>query len=45
MVLTDLNKDNRADFVLSIGAFMGMAKKGMSQTVTKLGLADVEYKR
>lgn len=45
VIVTDLNKDNKTDFVISSRAFMSMANKGMSQDVLKLGIADVEYKR
>ncbi|KAG5547574.1 hypothetical protein RHGRI_013312 [Rhododendron griersonianum] len=45
VVVTDLNKNNQTDFVLSSRAFMGMANKGMGQDILKLGLVDVEYKR
>ncbi|CAK9153923.1 unnamed protein product [Ilex paraguariensis] len=45
VIVTDLNRNNRTDFVLSSRAFMAMAHKGMGQNVLKLGIADVEYKR
>ncbi|KAJ9704568.1 hypothetical protein PVL29_002904 [Vitis rotundifolia] len=45
VILTDLNRNNQTDFVLSSRAFMAMANKGMGQQVLKLGLVDVEYKR
>ncbi|MQL95022.1 hypothetical protein Taro_027681 [Colocasia esculenta] len=45
VVVTDLNKSNQTDFVLSLPAFMGMAKPGMGQHLKNLGIADVEYKR
>ncbi|XAR73039.1 hypothetical protein NMG60_11019891 [Bertholletia excelsa] len=45
VIVTDLNKNNQTGFVLSSRAFMAMANKGMGQTLLKLGLVDVEYKR
>lgn len=45
VIVTDLNKNNQTDFVLSSRAFMGMANKGMGQDILKLGIVDVEYKR
>ncbi|KAI9128394.1 hypothetical protein K1719_001387 [Acacia pycnantha] len=45
VVVTDLNKSNQTDFVLSSRAFADMANKGMSQQILKLGIVDVEYKR
>ncbi|KAJ8624854.1 hypothetical protein MRB53_033384 [Persea americana] len=45
LLVTDLNKDNGTDFVLTDRAFMAMGLKGMALEVKKLGLADVEYKR
>ena len=45
MIVTDLNKNNETDFVLSGRAFNAMANKGMGQSLLKLGVADVEYKR
>jgi len=45
VIVTDLNKNNQTDFVLSSRAFMGMANKGMGQDILKLGLVDVEYQR
>ncbi|XP_044508026.1 expansin-like A1 isoform X2 [Mangifera indica] len=44
-ILTDLNKDNKTDFVLSSRAFMAMANQGKGKDILKLGLVDVEYKR
>ncbi|XP_077246771.1 expansin-like A2 [Tasmannia lanceolata] len=45
VILTDLNKSNETDFVLSSKSFMEMGLKGMGQEVKKLGIVDVEYKR
>ena len=45
VVVTDLNKNNQTDFVLSSRAFMAMANKGMGQDILKHGILDVEYKR
>ncbi|CAJ1933929.1 unnamed protein product [Sphenostylis stenocarpa] len=45
VVLTDLNHDNRTDFVLSSRAFSALAQKGMSQQILKLGILDIEHKR
>ncbi|KAF6172487.1 hypothetical protein GIB67_007000 [Kingdonia uniflora] len=45
IVLTDLNRSNKTDFVLSDSAFMAMARNGMAQQVSKLGIVDIEYKR
>lgn len=45
VVLTDLNHNNKTDFVLSSRAFTAMAQKGMSQQILKLGIVDIEYKR
>jgi len=45
VIVTDLNKNNQTDFVLSSRAFMGMANKGMGQDILKLGIVDVEHKR
>ncbi|PIA46971.1 hypothetical protein AQUCO_01500481v1 [Aquilegia coerulea] len=45
VILTDLNKSNETDFVLSNKAFFGMAQKGMGQNMLKQGVVDVEYKR
>ncbi|GKB16641.1 expansin-like A2 protein [Tanacetum coccineum] len=45
VIVTDLNKNNETDFVLSGRAFMAMANKGMGQSLLKLGVANVEYKR
>ncbi|XP_010690269.2 expansin-like A2 [Beta vulgaris subsp. vulgaris] len=45
VILTDLNTNNKNDFVLSYRAFKAMAKAGKDQDVLKLGIADVEYKR
>ncbi|PIN25731.1 hypothetical protein CDL12_01525 [Handroanthus impetiginosus] len=45
VLVTDQNRNNATDFVLSSRGFVAMAKKGMGQDLLKLGLADVEYKR
>ncbi|KAI4342195.1 hypothetical protein MLD38_026846 [Melastoma candidum] len=45
VILTDLNKDNGTDFVLSGRAFAGMANPGMSRQLLQLSIVDVEYKR
>ena len=45
VVLTDLNKDNQTDFVLSSRAFEALAQKGQGQQILKLGIVDIEYKR
>ncbi|PWA76596.1 expansin-like A1 [Artemisia annua] len=45
VIVTDLNKNNETDFVLSGRAFNAMANKGMGQSLLKLGVANVEYKR
>ncbi|KAI4318588.1 hypothetical protein MLD38_032270 [Melastoma candidum] len=45
VILTDLNKDNGTEFVLSGRAFAGMANPGMSRRLLQLGIVDVEYKR
>ncbi|KAE8698760.1 Expansin-like A2 [Hibiscus syriacus] len=45
VTLTDLNHNNKTDFVLSSRAFMAMANKGMGRNILKLGIVDVEYKR
>ncbi|XP_042402318.1 expansin-like A3 isoform X2 [Zingiber officinale] len=45
VTLTDLNKSNSTDFVLSGPAFMAMARNGMARELNKLGILDVEYKR
>ncbi|KAK9164989.1 hypothetical protein Scep_000180 [Stephania cephalantha] len=45
VVLTDLNKSNETDFVLSDRAFRSMALNGKEKDVMTLGIADVEYKR
>ncbi|KAE8727206.1 Expansin-like A1 [Hibiscus syriacus] len=38
VTLTDLNHNNKTDFVLSSRAFMAMANKGMGQKILKLGI-------
>ncbi|RZC55017.1 hypothetical protein C5167_013874 [Papaver somniferum] len=45
VILTDLNHNNKTDFVLSNRAFRAMANDGMSHDLLKLGIVDVEYKR
>ncbi|KAJ9189467.1 hypothetical protein P3X46_000756 [Hevea brasiliensis] len=45
VIMTDLNRNNQTDFVLSSRAFMAMANQGMGQNILKLGIVDVEYKR
>lgn len=45
VIVTDLNKNNQTDFVVSSRALMAMANKGMEKQILKLGLVDVEYKR
>lgn len=45
MIVTDENKNNETDFVLSGRAFMAMANKDMGKSLLKLGVADVEYRR
>lgn len=44
-MLTELQGDNRADFVLNRNAYVAMAHKGMSQSLVNLGIVDIEYKR
>lgn len=45
VIVTDLNKNNQTDFVVSNRALMAMANKGMEKQILKLGLVNVEYKR
>ncbi|KAK1427019.1 hypothetical protein QVD17_15701 [Tagetes erecta] len=45
VIVTDLNKNNETDFVVSGRAFKAMANKGMANNLLKLGVVDVEYKR
>ncbi|XP_059314460.1 expansin-like A1 [Lycium ferocissimum] len=45
VIVTDLNTNNKTDFVISSRAFMAMANPGKAKDVLKLGIADVEYKR
>ena len=45
VMVTDLNRNNQTDFVLSSRAFMAMANKGMGVGMLKHGILDVEYKR
>ncbi|KAK6946508.1 RlpA-like protein, double-psi beta-barrel domain [Dillenia turbinata] len=44
-IITDLNQNNKTDFVISSRAFAAMARQGMGQEILKLGIVDVEYKR
>ncbi|CAM8904445.1 unnamed protein product [Rhodiola kirilowii] len=45
IVVTDLNKSNETDFVLSSRAFRAMAIAGMDRDLVRMGIADVEYRR
>ncbi|KAF9684552.1 hypothetical protein SADUNF_Sadunf04G0129900 [Salix dunnii] len=45
VIVTDLNRNNQTDFVLSSRAFMAMAKKDRGQELLKEGIVGVEYKR
>lgn len=45
VILTDLNRNNQTDFVLSTRAFTALAQKGKGQDVLKRGIVEVEYKR
>ncbi|CAI9299233.1 unnamed protein product [Lactuca saligna] len=45
VIVTDENKNNETDFVLSGRAFMAMANKNMGKNLLKLGVANVEYRR
>ncbi|XP_010266113.1 PREDICTED: expansin-like A2 [Nelumbo nucifera] len=45
VILTDLNRNNQTDLVLSSRAFSAMAHQGMARDILKLGILDVEYKR
>ncbi|CAM8990941.1 unnamed protein product [Rhodiola kirilowii] len=45
IIVTDLNKDNKTDLVLSSRAFKAMANKGMEREIIRLGIADVDYRR
>ncbi|OAY64376.1 Expansin-like A1 [Ananas comosus] len=45
VILTDLARDNRTDFVLSGPGFAAMARDGMARQFNKLRVVDVEYKR
>ncbi|KAK3412800.1 hypothetical protein EUGRSUZ_I01493 [Eucalyptus grandis] len=45
VIVTDLNRNNNTDFVLSSRAFAAMARQGMSQDILRQGIVDVEYKR
>ncbi|OVA10878.1 Expansin/pollen allergen [Macleaya cordata] len=45
VILTDLNHNNKTDFVLSNRAFKAMARDGMAaKDLLKLGMVDIEYK-
>lgn len=45
VIVTDLNKNNQTDFVLSSRAFRAMAVQGKDQDILKLGILDIQYKR
>ncbi|KAF3321135.1 expansin-like A2 [Carex littledalei] len=45
VMLTDLNKSNRTNFVLTNSAFTAMARNGMGPEFRKFGLVDIDYKR
>lgn len=45
VIVTDLNRNNKTDFVLSSRAFAAMAHQGMSQDILRQGIVDVDYKR
>jgi hypothetical protein len=45
VIVTDMNYNNKTDFVLSSRAFREMANQGKDQDLLKLGIVDVEYKR
>ncbi|XP_058079222.1 expansin-like A2 [Magnolia sinica] len=45
VILTDLNKGNETDFVLSNRTFMAMGHRNMAQEMEGAGTVDVEYKR
>lgn len=45
VILTDMNKSNNTDLVLSSKAFRAMALPGKDLQVLKLGTVDVEYRR
>lgn len=45
MIVTDLNRNNQTDFVLSSRAFMAMANKDKGRNILKQGIVEVEYKR
>lgn len=45
VIVTDLNRNNQTDFVLSSRAFAAMANKDKGPDILKLGMVDVEYKR
>ncbi|RWV76941.1 hypothetical protein GW17_00062302 [Ensete ventricosum] len=45
VIITDLNKSNDTDLVLSRPAYVAMARRGMGKALKKLGIVDVEYKR
>ncbi|CAL9154327.1 unnamed protein product [Musa hybrid cultivar] len=44
VIITDLNKSNDTDLVLSRPAYVAMARRGMAKSLIKLGIVDVEYK-
>ncbi|XP_010555195.1 PREDICTED: expansin-like A2 [Tarenaya hassleriana] len=45
VIVTDVNKSNQTDFVLSSRAFRAMANHGFDRDLLRQGLLDVEYKR
>lgn len=45
VVLTDFHRNNRTDFLLGGPAFVGLAKPGMAQQLTRLDALPIEYKR
>jgi hypothetical protein len=45
VIVTDLNRNNQTDFVLSSRAFMAMANKDKGRNILKQGIVEVEYKR
>lgn len=47
MIVTDLNKTNQTDLVLSSRAFRAMAKPvvGADRDLLKQGIVDIEYRR
>ncbi|KAK6944511.1 hypothetical protein RJ641_025613, partial [Dillenia turbinata] len=45
VIITDLNQNNKTDFLISSRAFAAMACQGMGQEILKFGIVDVDYKR